>query len=550
MSGSVWLDTDEWVIQAEPHILMRFRRAFPRATLERGKRVRLQATDEMSRDVEWFIDRFPMVCWDMAELEKGARGHDKRQALVEEFHSIDYKPPNVDLVIPLRPYQLSGVDFSHRRRRVLIGDDVGLGKTAIGIGLATKPDTTPVMVVCQSHMPKQWVAQIKKFCPELKTHIIRGRKPYKVPHADIYIVSYMKLIGWHPGAGGLYPRTVILDECQEVRRKQSSKHDACAMFSNAAQFCMGLSATPIFNFGNEAYNVIDVIDPDSLGSWEEFFREWGVDLQADGKCRIKNPKAFGSHIRQQGLFLRRTRKEVNIFLPPLQKLVEDIEYDNDELERIEPLAKMLAHRIFSGSFEERGQAARDLDLKLRQATGIAKAKQVAAYVKILLQGGEKVLLAGWHRAVYDIWMKELDEWNPVMFTGSESPAQKEVSRIRFTNGDSRVMLMSLRSGVGLDGLQDSCSVIVFGELDWSPAVHTQIEGRLFRFGQKRSVLAIYLVANGGSDPLMVELLGLKSTEQNAITDPDAPITEILDNQVAANRIKLLAQRVLDRSLTR
>src|SRR5579884_3848269 len=43
--------------------------------------------------------------------------------------------------------------------------------------------------------------------------------------------------------------------------------------------------------------------------------------------------------------------------------------------------------------------------------------------------------------------------------------------------------MSLRSGAGLDGLQEDCTVGVFGELDWSPEQHRQCIGRLDRDGQ-------------------------------------------------------------------
>lgn len=70
------------------------------------------------------------------------------------------------------------------------------------------------------------------------------------------------------------------------------------------------------------------------------------------------------------------------------------------------------------------------------------------------------------------------------------------------------MLMSLRSGVGLDGIQKRCSTIVFGELDWSPGIHRQCAGRLDREGQQRQVMAIYLCSESGSDPLIIDLLRL------------------------------------------
>ena len=82
-------------------------------------------------------------------------------------------------------------------------------------------------------------------------------------------------------------------------------------------------------------------------------------------------------------------------------------------------------------------------------------------------------------------------------------------------------MISLRAGAGLDGLQYSgCRTIVFGELDWSPGVHEQNIGRVHRDGQPDPVVAYYLVADDGADPIMVETLGLKQDQVDGIRNPD------------------------------
>ncbi|WP_189654688.1 GIY-YIG nuclease family protein [Paracoccus mutanolyticus] len=53
--------------------------------------------------------------------------------------------------------------------------------------------------------------------------------------------------------------------------------------------------------------------------------------------------------------------------------------------------------------------------EVRQETGVAKARSVAAYVRTLVEAGEPVLLGGWHRAVYDIWNQVLVDLKPVNF---------------------------------------------------------------------------------------------------------------------------------------
>ena len=259
---------------------------------------------------------------------------------------------------------------------------------------------------------------------------------------------------------------------------------------------------------------------------------------------VLDPKSLGSYLRDRHLFLRRTREDVGMYLPPVNKIIHTVDYDQEKIDSIMKLAEQLSMRVKTAdSFIERGQAAQELDIMMRYWTGVSKAKFVAQYVKIMLENGEKVLLAGWHRDVYKIWNEELKEYNPVMFTGSESSVEKEKSKKDFMDGKSNLMFISLRSGVGLDGLQHSCYNVVFGEIDWSPGVHEQIIGRLYRDGQKEQVTAIYLISDSGSDPLIVELLGLKSSQASGINDPLKPIEQVYSDD---SRIKKLASLILQK----
>jgi hypothetical protein len=68
-----------------------------------------------------------------------------------------------------------------------------------------------------------------------------------------------------------------------------------------------------------------------------------------------------------------------------------------------------------------------------------------------------------------------------------------------------------------------CKVGVFGELDWSPAMHDQCIGRYARDGQPEEALAYFLVSDHGADPVMAEVLELKRQQQEPLRDPDAPL---------------------------
>ena len=161
---------------------------------------------------------------------------------------------------------------------------------------------------------------------------------------------------------------------------------------------------------------------------------------------------------------------------------------------------------------------------------------------MIVEGGERVVLYGWHRAVYEIWQAKLADMKPVWYTGSESPTQKVESRAKFIAGESPIIFMSLRAGAGLDGLQHVCSTVVFGELDWSPGVHEQCLGRIYRDGQPNPVMCYHLVAEDGSDPIVAEVLGLKREQVEGLRNPNADLIEKLD--AAGGHIAALAKRYL------
>ncbi len=222
-----------------------------------------------------------------------------------------------------------------------------------------------------------------------------------------------------------------------------------------------------------------------------------------------------------------------------------VDSDAHVLDRIGSSAAELARVILQQNEEHRGQrmqASEALATMLRQATGIAKAAFVADFVRLLVESGERVVLFGWHREVYGVWMDRLADLKPALFTGSESGNQKEAARARFVDRETDILIMSLRSGAGLDGLQHVCRTVVFGELDWSPGVHEQCIGRVYRDGQKEPVVAYFLVADHGADPVIADALHLKRLQVDGVRDPFAEIVEAQDS--GEGRVRKLAEDYL------
>ncbi|WP_455233282.1 SNF2-related protein [Geopseudomonas aromaticivorans] len=540
--GTLTLSRDKWVMRdIAPHVAIRLKQLFPRIPKAQAGSFTFPNDLAHCADIAWFISRYPldMKPGHRAALDAGRAMFEAEQTRMEEILRPDYVPGELAGVrdgFSVRHYQRQAADLTLARKSLLLGDDVGLGKTYTAAALILSMQTRPAAVVVQPHLQGQWHDKLTEFTT-LTVHCIRGTRPYELPPADVYIFKYSQLMGWVDTFGDGFFKCVVWDEVQELRRgADSGKGAAAQVLARNAEYRLGLSATPIYNYGVELWNIMEVIEPGLLGSHGEFLREW-----TGGDQQVKDPAALGTFLREQKVFLRRQKCDVGQQMPPVNTIVEQIGSDEEALRSIEAIARQLAIRTTEGSFMERGRAGRELDLLLRQATGVAKARYVAQYARILLENDIPVMLMGWHRECYDIWNRELADFKPAMYTGSETDKQKREAIEAFTSGATNCFMMSLRAGAGVDGLQHRCSTVIFGELDWSPQVHLQIIGRLLREGQLEQVTAIFLNSDNGSDPPMVQLLGLKASQSAGIVDPNAPLAH---RHTDKSRIQALAEKYL------
>lgn len=362
--------TSEFAITAEPPAMITLKRHFPRLRDSYRETVRIQATDETAHLLRWFLHGFPMELTPeaRAELDKRADRFLEQRAAFRRASSgqMEVREP-VDLLVPLRPYQQVGVALARASRGLLLADQMGLGKTLQAIGvIAGEPGARPALIVCDVHLMHQWAAQFKRASPSLSVHIVRKTRPYDVGAGvglfgpsrgdlaqpfdrsrmpDVLITSYSKLSGWADVLAGVV-RGVVYDEVQSLRKgRGTSKGQAAYAISRKASYRLGLSGTPIYNYGSEIYSVVDMLQPDALGSREEFLREWCDFGSSNDNHRVRDPRALGVHMRNAGLMLRRTRADVGRDLPSLSKVPEEVPADRKALDAMQGRAAELARLV-------------------------------------------------------------------------------------------------------------------------------------------------------------------------------------------------------------
>lgn len=541
-----------WTIKGEPCVTEMAKRLFPGSARRRGE-ARFTANRRIVGEVNWLMMRYPLevaardrALWDRALLQAREHAIAREQALRVPARS---NPPAGTFEGELREFQKEGLSFLLTNPRTLLADEMGLGKTVQALACLAATGDLPALIVVPPHLMRNWEAEAARFLriggKPPRVCVLSGLKPYAPPEADVYIIHYLLLRGWKQALPQMGFRAVIFDEIQELRHGGTEKYSAASLLAEGCERVIGLSGTPIYNRGAEIWNVVNILDFHCLGDWESFTREW---CDGYGNHIVRDPQLLGEHLRREGLILRRTKDEVLSELPPKRRLVQEIDADDRVYrELMRPVIEMLGSlTALHPEAKERALLEEQISRGERQATGVAKAPFVAAFVRALLDGGEKVLLFAHHHAVMDVYRKELAAYHPAFITGREDTDAKERSVARFMGGETALCVISLRAAAGLNLQRASC--VVFGELDWSPAVHAQAEDRAHRMGQKDSILCYYLVAPQGSDRDMQDALGLKVSQFVALMGdkvPDMRAAQDAQRAAKAHIAHLLARCGMD-----
>ncbi len=172
---------------------------------------------------------------------------DRLKPLLEGFNGIPEIEIPKGFTGELRNYQQRGVDWLAFCRDAGLGcvlaDDMGLGKTIQALAVLDKKKKT--LVVSPTSVVFNWVAEIKKFRPDLTVSTYHGSRRQLDRSADIVLTSYPLLRNDTDELVAIAWDVVILDESQTIKNPDSQV--ARAAYKLKAGWKLTLSGTPIEN---------------------------------------------------------------------------------------------------------------------------------------------------------------------------------------------------------------------------------------------------------------------------------------------------------------
>jgi superfamily II DNA or RNA helicase len=424
------------------------------------------------------------------------------------------------------------------RGRVLLADEVGLGKT-IEAGMVLKEYllrgmVDKVLVLAPASLVGQWREELEtKFdivCAT--THDALSRSDPDRFWSQKRLIASLALARRSEHAARLIDRNfdlVIVDEAHHLRDRASQSYKLVDALNK--RFLLLLSATPVQNDLTELYNVLTLLKPGIFKTLKEF-RAAHV---TPGKPRHPaNPERLRGLMRDA--MVRNSRAVVALKLPRRHALT--IRLDGSQGERAAYQELAAAVRRLAAEETSRNRLA------LRHLLGAAGSSPVAAAEAVkrfaarhagqpswsaLAQRWESAGNGAKETALLDLLRRNPDEKKLVFvhyretldhlagllaregfgfarFEGGLSGTEKDAAIAEFR--DRVPMLLCTESGGEGRNIQ-FCNTLINFDVPWNPMTIEQRIGRIDRIGQQREVFVFNLVTRNTLEEQILHLLDEK-----------------------------------------
>lgn len=454
-------------------------------------------------------------------------------------------------------YQRRGALLMVYRPRMVLGDDVGLGKTLQMILASTylrkANQATKLLVFTEKTALRQWQAELRDLAPTLKSKIITVElypdpkqriKVMRNPEADVVLTNYNMLYRYARYLKeGMQPRfVVVFDEPDLFKNTETEAHTQAfdlANGTNGAARTYGMTATIVGNRLDEAFGIMRVVAPGTIPSRKYFDDEFCVfgsvrierEVQdKEGKTKIKktrkkvirgykNLEKFRELIEPAFFGRKQDHPEVKQDLPEV--ITKDVEITLSE----EQSRKVLEaeDKIFTFSTGEtkqlqvlpaltlQQQMTNDPRLKGFDIPG-AKTEALIETINGSLKG-QRVVIFSKFRSCVDLLEAEIKKTTPfpvLRITGNESWDEKEAAKNHFMSdeGENDILLLT-RAGKRAINLQRG-GHLFFYDLPWAYDDYRQVVGRLKRTGSTFKTIGVYRMM-GMLHPNVATLTGGEQT---------------------------------------
>ncbi len=452
------------------------------------------------------------------------------------------------------PYQREGILFGLRKKRFLIGDEPGLGKTLQSIGVVDCAGAYPCLVICPASLKINWQREFEKFTDKralVLDDATRATFPYLLSRG-IYqaaIVNYQSLrkyFVWDIRANGSFRlkdvvfsscikvfRSVIIDESHRVKDPGAQQTIFTKGICEGKKYIALLSGTSVVNQPEDLVAQLSIMERlnDDFGGRGKFVSDF-CSFGKDQKEEQFEALATLSDMLYDKCMIRREKKEVLPELPDKTRTDLYVELDPESRKVYDTAAADLREYLETYTCCTDTEIRRKMRMEalvkfmtLRSLSAKGKAKQAVDFVNTFLANGKPLILFCSLHEIVDEIQKAFPK--AVRVTGRDSAVEKQAAVDSFQSGNAQLIICSIKAaGVGLT--LTASSSVAFIELPWTYADCCQCEDRAHRIGQKDNVTCYYLLGRNTIDPVLYSIIHEKKAIANRImaANDDIPQDEM------------------------
>lgn len=458
------------------------------------------------------------------------------------------------------PYQREGIEYGLDKKRLIIGDEPGLGKTLQSIGIVDTANAYPCLVICPSSLKINWQREFGKFTDKsalVLDNSVRTTWPYllKMGMHHVAIVNYeslRKYFVWDIKGGKSFRlkdvvfcpqirmfRSVIIDESHRVKDPSAQQTIFTKGITTGKEWIILLSGTPVVNRPEDLVAQLSIMGRlQEFGGRTKFMADYCTDPK-DKKAEPAVPLSVLSNQLYANCMIRREKAKVLPQLPDKTRvdLYVDISNAPEYNLAAADLAEYLRQYTECTDWEIRRKMRMEALVRfmtLRQLATLGKVAQAVDFIRTFLDSGKKLIVFCSLHEVVDALCKAFPR--AVTVTGRDSASSKQVAVDSFQNNpDVQLIVCSIKAaGVGLT--LTASSNVAFVELAWTYADCCQCEDRAHRIGQKDNVTCYYLLGRGTIDQTIYSLIHKKKSIAAEImnSDDDIPTDEMYFDELVAS----------------
>lgn len=420
----------------------------------------------------------------------------------------------------LFPFQVEGSRFIATKKRCLLGDEMGTGKTIQTLATISKDVGT--LVVCPASLKFNWREEANKWRPDLEVVVLKGRNSFRFPNVgEIVIVNY-DILPQKIENKNTQPFNLVCDEIHLCKNYKTKRTKAVTALSRIANKVVGLTGTPLMNRPFDLYGVLSAmqLEREVFGGWQGFLRAFGGYRSEWGGYEFSGPSPIVPELLRR-VMLRRKREEVLPDLPKksYSKIV------------VNGISKKLKNQLDS-LYDEYGILINNNELPPFEEFAEIRAKlaesRTDAMIEIVESHEEEdipLVVFSAHRYPIDELGKR-EGWATI--TGSTKPEHRQEIVNQFQSGKLKGVGLTISAG-GVGLTLTKAWKAVFVDLDWTPALNAQAEDRICRIGQTKPCEIVRMVSDHVLDKHVNQLISEKIQLFN----------DAIDSSVSANKFEFI-----------